>query len=176
MNVKAMKRLNDEALPEKKPRFESSTIAIANRQRVRKINLRLLKQITAAALEELKIGRAELGIVLPGAREMTLLNEEFLGHEGPTDVITFNYKNPDAGMQNPEAGIHGEIFVCVEEAERQRKEFGTSWQSEVVRYVVHGILHLRGHDDLKPEARRKMKREEGRILDKLSRRFALSKL
>lgn len=146
-----------------------STIAVSNRQRVRKISLPMLREITAAALAELKIEGPDLGIILIGAPEMASLNEKFLGHEGPTDVITFDYRNPGAG-------IHGEIFVCVEEAERQSKEFGTSWQLEMVRYVVHGILHLLGHDDLKPATRRKMKQAERRILGKLSRRFALSKL
>jgi probable rRNA maturation factor len=144
-------------------------IAISNRQRARRINLRLLEKIATAALEELKIVQAELSVVLTGAKEMASLNEKFLGHEGPTDVITFDYK--EAKLE-----LHGEVFVCVAEAEKQAKEFGTSWQSELVRYVVHGILHLTGHDDLKPMARKKMKREEGRVLGKLSRHFALSKL
>jgi probable rRNA maturation factor len=149
-------------------------IAISNRQRFRKINLPTLKKITAAALDELKLNEAELGIILVGAKEMALLNEKFLGHEGPTDVITFDYT--EARDQKSGGRIHGEIFVCVEEAERQSKEFRTNWQSEIVRYVVHGILHLLGHDDLKLAARKKMKQEEGRLLGKLSRRFALSKL
>ncbi|HEV2453507.1 MAG TPA: rRNA maturation RNase YbeY, partial [Verrucomicrobiae bacterium] len=71
--------------------------------------------------------------------------------------------------------IHGEIFVCVAEAERQAKLFGTNWRSELVRYVVHGVLHLMGHDDLQPVARKKMKRVEGRLVRELSRLFALSK-
>jgi probable rRNA maturation factor len=151
-------------------------IAISNRQHARRIDLRLLEKIAAAALEELKIAEADLGIVLTGAKEMASLNEKFLGHEGPTDVITFNYQETETRMRNPNLELHGEIFVCVAEAERQAKEFGTSRQSELVRYVIHGILHLTGRDDLKPAARKKMKREEGRVLGKLSRRFALSKL
>lgn len=148
-------------------------IAISNRlragARARKIDLRLLERIAAAALEELGMEAAELGIVLVGAKEMARLNEKFLGHEGPTDVITFDYSERNDGLS-------GEIFVCVAEAERQAKEFKTSWQSEVVRYVAHGILHLAGHDDLRPVARKKMKKEEGRLVHELSRRFALSKL
>jgi len=174
MNIKAMKRLSVEASPKK--RGSNLTIAISNRQRARKIGLRLLEKITAAALEELNIARADLGIVLTGAKEMASLNEKFLGHEGPTDVITFDYQNPEVRIRNPETEIHGEIFVCVKEAERQAKEFGTSRQSELVRYVVHGILHLTGQDDVKPAARKKMKRAEGRVLGKLSRHFTLSKL
>ncbi|HTR42373.1 MAG TPA: rRNA maturation RNase YbeY [Pseudomonadales bacterium] len=149
-------------------------ITISNRQRTRKLNLQLLKEIIAAALEELEIKQAELGIVLTGPKEMASINEDFLGHEGPTDVITFDYQCSESGIQNPE--MHGEVFVCVEVAEKQAKEFKTSRQSEVVRYIVHGILHLMGHDDMQPAARKKMKREEGRLVRKLSRSFALSKL
>jgi probable rRNA maturation factor len=149
-------------------------IAITNQQRAQKIDLRLLKRIAAAALEELGIAAAELGIVMVSAKEMARLNEKFLGHEGPTDVITFDYQNSEFRTQKPE--LQGEIFVCAEEAKRQAKEFKTSWQSELVRYVVHGMLHLVGHDDLKPVARRKMKREEERLVRELSRRFALSNL
>ena len=144
-------------------------ITISNRQRSRKLNLRLLKEIVTAALEELKVKEAELGIVLISAKEMALMNEKFLGHEGPTDVITFDYSEK-------RKQLHGEVFVCVDIAEKQAKEFGTSRQSEVIRYIVHGILHLMGHDDLQPAARKKMKLEEGRLVRKLSRSFALSKL
>jgi len=68
------------------------------------------------------------------------------------------------------------MFICVDDAMAQAKEFGTSWQSEIVRYAVHGVLHLLGHDDLKPELRRAMKREENRLVRLLARRFSLAQL
>jgi probable rRNA maturation factor len=147
-------------------------IEISNRQRVRKLNLQLLEEIAGATLEELDIEESELSIVLVGAKESAELNEKFLGHEGPTDVITFDYSE----TQKAKGQLHGEIFICVDAAEKQAKEFGTTWRSELVRYVVHGILHLIGHDDLNPAARKKMKRVEGRLVRELSHRFALSKL
>jgi probable rRNA maturation factor len=64
----------------------------------------------------------------------------------------------------------------VDEAVLQARKFGTHWQSEIVRYVVHGVLHLTGHDDRLSAARRKMKREENRLLTGLSRRFSLAQL
>jgi probable rRNA maturation factor len=96
-----------------------------------------------------------------------LVNETFLKHEGSTDVITFDHAKESKRRQQ----IHGELFVCIDDAITQARQFKTSWQSEVVRYVVHGVLHLLGHDDLKPAARRKMKREENRLLRKLSGKF-----
>jgi probable rRNA maturation factor len=151
-------------------------VVIASRQRARKINRRLLKQITTELLADLKIEKAELGIHLVAAPEMTRLNEKFLRHAGPTDVITFDFSNPRPQTPDPRRQLHGEIFVCVDEAVWQARKFGTGWQSEVVRYIVHGVLHLLGFDDSHAGARRKMKREENHRLRELSRRFPLSKL
>jgi probable rRNA maturation factor len=151
-------------------------IVIANRQRTKKVNVRLLKQIAGALLVELKIENAELGINLAGAKEMAALNRKFLRHEGPTDVITFDHLNPESRIQNPELELHGEIFICVDEAVLQAKQFNASWQSETVRYIVHGVLHLLGHADHRVAARRKMKRAENFLLRKLSRKFSLAQI
>jgi len=155
-------------------RFNDSTIIIANRQRTKKINLRLLKQITKVLLAELKINGAELGINLVAAREMTLINETFLRHEGATDVITFDYGNGAHGVARPT--LRGELLVCVNEAILQARPFNTDWQSEIVRYIIHGVLHLLGHDDLKSNLRRKMKRRENRLVRLLSKKFSLAQI
>jgi probable rRNA maturation factor len=151
-------------------------VVIANRQRTKKINARLLKQIVAGLFAELQITDAELGINLVSAREMTLVNENFLQHEGSTDVITFDHSNSEFGIRNSEFKLHGELFICVDEAVSQAKQFGTNWQSEIIRYIVHGVLHLLGHDDLKPQLRRKMKREENRLVRLLAKKFSLAQI
>jgi probable rRNA maturation factor len=162
-------------------------IVIANRQQARKIDPRLLRKIAEALLVDLEIEEAELGINLVAAREMTLLNETFLQHEGPTDVITFDYTDDGRAARPREAKtrtrgraarapLHGEIFICTDEAISQSKQFKTTWQSEIVRYLVHGVLHLLGHDDHLAAARRKMKREENRRLAGLSKKFCLAQI
>ena len=163
-------------------------VVITNRQRARKINSRLLKKIAEALLTDLEIQEAELGVSLVAAREMTLINETFLQHEGPTDVITFDYsagqalrlfqssskKNGDRRDACPT--LHGEIFICVNETVSQSKKFKTTWQSEIARYLVHGVLHLLGYDDHLAAARRRMKREENRLLAGLSKKFCLAQI
>ena len=151
-------------------------LVIANRQRVKKINTRLFRQIVEDLLTRLNIEEAELGITLVGAKEMARVNWQYLQHEGSTDVITFDHR--ECGVRSAERGveIHGELFICVDDAVSQAKAFGTGWQSEVVRYAVHGVLHLLGHDDLKPALRRKMKREENRLVRQLEKSFALAHL
>ena len=151
-------------------------IVIINRQRTKKISARLLKQIVSALLAELGIEDAELGIRLVASREMARVNQQFLQHEGPTDVITFDYQDSASGMRHSPDRLHGEVFVCVDEAATQAREFATTWQAEVVRYIVHGILHLLGHDDGQTALRRKMKREENRLLRRLEKRFPLAEL
>jgi probable rRNA maturation factor len=151
-------------------------IVIANRQRTRKINSHLIRQIVGELFSELKITGAELGINFVAAREMTLVNETFLNHAGSTDVITFDHAEKRKDKTGKLKQLHGELFVCVDDAVLQAKQFKTSWQSEVVRYIVHGVLHLLGHDDLKPQLRRTMKREENRLMRGLAGKFSLAKI
>lgn len=154
----------------------ASQLHVANRQRTKKINTRLLKKIINDLFQDLEIAGAELGIALVGAKEMARVNWQFLQHEGSTDVITFDHAEKRKVKSGKRKILHGELFICVDDAVQQAKEFGTNWQSEVVRYVVHGVLHLLGYDDLKPHLRRTMKREENRLVRRLEQRFSLAQL
>jgi probable rRNA maturation factor len=146
------------------------TLCLRNRQHVCPVDLRLFRRILHHVLSHhFKNAEWELCFHLVESSEMAKLNEKFLNHVGPTDVITFDHRGDNAG-------VHGEIFICPEVAVAQAKEFRTSWQEEVVRYAIHGLLHLQGHDDLAAAARRKMKREEERLLAEVAKRFALARL
>jgi probable rRNA maturation factor len=149
-------------------------VVIVNHQRTKKINTRLLKKIAGALFLELKITEGELGINFIGTEEMAKVNWHFLQHEGSTDVITFDHREGTDAVMHPI--LHGELFICVDEAVLQAMNFKTSWQSEILRYVVHGVLHLLGHDDHQVTNRRKMKSEENRLLRLLAKRFSLAQL
>lgn len=139
--------------------MNATHLVITNRQRDRKVDSRRVRAVAGAALAE--AGQAaELGIHLVSAKRSAEVNWQFLQHEGPTDIITFDHGS------TPER-LFGEMFICVSEAVRQAAEFGTTWEAELLRYVIHGILHLRGYDDLEPAKRRVMKREENRLVRKL---------
>ena len=150
----------------------SGELCLHNRQRLRRIDLPLLRRmIRHLLLDLLGLDDFELGVSLVAAPEMSRLNAAFLHHPGSTDVITFNYADPPSPRR-----LRGEIVVCLDEASSQARRFRTSWQAEVTRYIVHGVLHLQGYDDLESSLRQTMKREEARLLSALSRRFALRKL
>lgn len=145
-------------------------LLIKNRQRAIPVNTRLLQLVTKTLLTDFFHGEDfNLAVYVVRAKEMSRLNEKFLRHEGSTDVITFDYGDSSGRLD-------GELFICIDDAVKQARQFRTSWPSELVRYIIHGILHLQGFDDLRPAARRKMKREENRILKQVSRLFPLRKL
>lgn len=150
----------------------SNSLCLRNRHRVRRADLRLLRQITRALLKALpQVKTYELGVFVTGEAEMTRLNETYLRHAGSTDVITFDYGDP----REPDR-LAGDIFVCLDEAQLQARRFHTSWESEIVRYVVHGVLHLCGYEDQEARARKRMKRLENQLLGTLSGRFPLRRL
>lgn len=151
------------------PRAE---LVVRNRQKVRPIRLLLVRLIAKSILSEsIRSPGYQLGVSFVTAARMAAMNQDFLGHSGSTDVITFDYREPGAGD-----GIHGEIFICVQDAIDQAVRFKTTWQSETVRYLIHGILHLAGYDDLEPGLRRTMKRREGAILKTVSAKFPVDTL
>ena len=157
-------------------------LTLRNRHRRRRVDLRLLRRVVLAAMTEAPVRRPGasaprhlLGIHLMEARDMAALNETHLGHPGCTDVITFDYGAPESAAPG-EDWLRGDLFICLDEARRQGREFGAPWQTELTRYVVHGLLHLRGLDDHAPAARRAMKRAEERVLRRLADRLVLSRL
>ena len=167
-------------------------LSFQNRQRTRPLNLPLLRRITRHVLEnELAVPAYELGFQFVEPAKMAQVNQDFLQHEGSTDVITFDYaalgapvSDPSgsdglpsgAGSETGAVALHGEAFICVADAVQQAREFGTTWPAEVVRYVIHAVLHLRGYDDLQPAARKIMKREENRLLKRVTGCFPIHAL
>jgi probable rRNA maturation factor len=168
-----------------------NVLAFRNRQHTRSLNLPLLRRLTCRVLkQEFGVNQYELGFHFVEPEEMARVNQRFLQHEGSTDVITFDHglgalgsapacsdkPRQHAGLETGAPNLHGEIFISVADAVKQAREFGTNWQSEVVRYVIHGLLHLRGFDDLHPKKRREMKREENRLFLKMTRQFPLKQI
>ncbi len=155
----------------------SGTLSLRNRQRVRRVDTALLRRIAVYLLEEqFQVPEFELALHLVSAAEMSRVNWTFLQHEGSTDVITFDHASKPATLTKPSGNLHGEIFICIDDAVNQARQFRTTWQSELTRYVIHGLLHLLGHDDHKPAARRRMKLEENRMVRIAAGQFPLVEL
>lgn len=135
-------------------------MAVANRQSHQRVSLRAIRRWALAALHALRHG-GDVAIHVIGAREMTRLNQQFLQHEGSTDIITFDHGSSPGRLV-------GELFISIPDAVAQAASFRTSWEAELGRYIIHGLLHLAGEDDREPANRRRMKRRENALLRRLS--------
>ncbi len=95
------------------------------------------------------------------------LNRRFLGHDEPTDVITFALDGDDGGgggFVTPGPRQLGEIYISCERAAAQSAEWGNTPEAEVRFLAVHGVLHLLGWDDATAEQRERMLARQTAIL------------
>ena len=127
-----------------------------------------LHELVAYALASEGVQAAgALTVVLVDDAQIHDLNRRFLGHDEPTDVITFALGGGrDDGFIDPGDGVQefGEIYVSCERAAAQSGEWGSNPEREVQFLVVHGLLHLLGWDDATPPARARMLARGAEIL------------
>ena len=82
---------------------------------------------------------ADVTVTFLGPARMRALNREWKGHDSPTDVLSFALSQPDGALT-------GDIYICSAVARAQARGLGVTEREELVRLVVHGTLHLLGHD------------------------------
>jgi len=92
----------------------------------------------------------ELSLTLINDRAMARLNRDTFGRRGPTNVIAFPLD--DAPSPGGPPALLGEVVISLETTRRQAREFGWPWQELLDFFLIHGILHLLGHDHEDPAA------------------------
>ncbi len=110
---------------------------------------------------ELNFSIVNLDINIVDKKALLKVNMEFLGHNYDTDIITFNY----SGDNNI---LEGELLISYDIAVENAARFNCSVNSELLRLVIHGILHLVGYDDMNDIDRKKMKRKENLFVKKFN--------
>src|SRR5262245_23355623 len=134
-------------------------IEVRNLQRKISVNLAELEEFAGNAVKrclQLQKGKRTdlrklnaISVWLISDWRISRLHLRFLGENGPTDVMTFH---------------EGEIFISVETARRNAREFGNSLTSEIKLCIVHALLHLHGFDDRETADLRRMKNTQKKIL------------
>ncbi len=115
-----------------------------------------------------------LAVDFVGDRAMTAANADLVGHEGTTDVITFSYFDSDEPIFDGDTAI--ELIVCTDVAIREGAVRPEGYPGELMLYLVHGLLHSAGEDDLTEEAAKSMRRREAEVLDELRGKFKFSEI
>ena len=129
------------------------------------------QNIDKPALDERKINRwikavaADYGftvgninyIFCSDERELEV-NREFLGHDYYTDIITFDYSTPST--------LNGDIFISIDTVRSNAEQFNIPFEAELLRILIHGVLHLTGQGDKTPETKAQMTEKEEKALAK----------
>ncbi len=104
-----------------------------------------------------KVG--EISYIFCSDERILEVNRQFLQHDYYTDVITFDYTENDL--------LSGDIFISLDTVKSNAEQFSQSYEKELHRIIIHGILHLCGQKDKEPEARRVMTEKENLALANL---------
>ena len=86
------------------------------------------------------------------------VNRQFLGHDYYTDIITFDYSTPSV--------LNGDIFISLDTVRSNAEQLNISFDAELLRILIHGVLHLTGQDDKTPETKAQMTAKEEKALAK----------
>lgn len=125
------------------------------------ISHRRIRDLVERTLRQEKIRDAMVSIAFVGRTTMSRMNRDYLGHDGPTDVISF-------GMGRNARGTPaiGDIYICPDVARRGARHAGVSLSNELARLVVHGTLHVAGlkHPDGLARMQSTMWKKQERIL------------
>lgn len=145
-------------------------VSVSNEQKRLKLDRRRLIEAVRTTLGRERVSGAEISIALLDDEAIRPINLAYLNHDYAPDVLSFLLEesggDETGGFSERGAGkiLSGEILIGVEEAMRVAKKFDWPAEDEVLLYLVHGLLHLCGYDDLSPAEKRIMRRREKEIL------------
>lgn len=131
----------------------------------------LLTQAAQAALDSSAASDSDLTLLLAGDEEIRLLNRDYLGSDSPTDVLSF-----PADEVDPESGHRylGDVVVSLPRAAAQALARGHAVEAETQLLVVHGVLHLLGHDHANADGKDLMWQIQAQVLDGLGLKIDVS--
>ena len=100
-----------------------------------------VKQLVEATLRSERVHNALISVAFVGRTAISNMNRRYLRHDGPTDVISFGM-----GREAPDIPAVGDIYICPDVARKNAKKNRVPMGEELARLVVHGTLHVAGHD------------------------------
>jgi probable rRNA maturation factor len=132
-------------------------IHITNRQKSLPLDRPRMRRAVCAILRDAEIAHAEISIAIVGDATIAELHREFLDDPEPTDVLSFV-------LERSEGWLEGEVVVSAETASTCAAKYKSTPTNELLRYVIHGTLHLVGHDDTSTRQRAAMRTKERKYL------------
>ena len=106
----------------------------------------------------------DIGYIFCNDEKILEVNRQYLKHDYYTDIITFDYSD-DALLTGKKDTIAGDLFISLDTVRTNAEQQGTTYDEELHRVIIHGILHLCGINDKGPGDREIMEREENKALE-----------
>lgn len=123
--------------------------------------LKTAKKVLKKAIQIEKLKQIECNLIMIDDSRIHELNREYRQIDRPTDVITFALEDEKECQAPTDKRILGDIYISIETARRQAKDYGHSLEREVSFLTVHGFYHLLGYDhQIKEEAKVMMEKQE----------------
>lgn len=122
-----------------------------------RMNKTLIHNIVSLIKTEMNFKISSLEINFVNEELILEINIKYLDHNFTTDIITFNYSGENDNLD-------GEIFISVPDAASNAKKYKCHINAELLRLIVHGILHLLGFDDMTKEDKKEMKKNEDKLV------------
>jgi len=113
---------------------------------------RVFKELIIGLIRDEKKRLGDINIIFTNNQHILRINKEFLNHQYYTDVITFNY--------NKRSSLSGDIYISVDQIDINAKSFGVDFGDELLRVIIHGVLHLIGYNDKTEFEKSVMKEKE----------------
>jgi probable rRNA maturation factor len=132
-------------------------IHITNRQKTLPVDRPRVRQAVQAILQDAEIADAEISIALVDDPTIAKLHGQFLDDPTPTDVLSFV-------LERSEQSLEGEVVASADTAKACAATYKATPEDELLRYVIHGTLHLVGYDDATPRQRATMRTKERKYL------------
>jgi probable rRNA maturation factor len=126
------------------------------------VDARALKATAKRLLEAAGEKGSSLSLTLVNDGAIRKLNRDHRGKDKPTDVLSFPLVEPGEASRSTERML-GDVVISVDTARRQAADYDATLQREVYRLLIHGILHVLGHDHERPPERVRMEGEERRL-------------
>jgi len=167
------------------------TVFVADEQDARPVDVARWEALARNALRHEGVtGEAELSLLFVDEATIAELNRTFMGKAGPTDVLAFPIdaedlhqigRVPDGGTTGPSRGpddeddpdelpiLLGDVVICPAVADRNAPGHAGTYDDEIALLIVHGILHVLGHDHAEPEETRLMQARERELLARYHR-------
>lgn len=127
-------------------------VLITDDRELMKMPLESLRQTAQALLNELGSPEGELSILITDDKNIAAINRDYFNRPWPTNVISFSMMEGEFADVNPEAKMLGDIVISMETAEREAVEADMPVEENIVRLLVHGLLHIFGYDHEAPDA------------------------